>query len=56
MKQFEHLLLLVLFVVVGSGQLSAQTSKPNILVIMGDDKAGDQAMEVLTRSTSLGSK
>lgn len=37
MKRIEHLLLLVFFVVVGSGQLSAQTSKPNILVIMGDD-------------------
>ncbi len=37
MKRFEHLLLFAFFVVVGSGQLSAQTSKPNILVIMGDD-------------------
>jgi arylsulfatase A-like enzyme len=36
-KRFEHLLLFAFFVVVGSGQLSAQTSKPNILVIMGDD-------------------
>ncbi len=37
MKRFEHLLLFAFFVVVGSGQLSAQSSKPNILVIMGDD-------------------
>jgi hypothetical protein len=36
-KRFERLFLFVFFVVVGSGQLSAQTSKPNILVIMGDD-------------------
>jgi arylsulfatase len=36
-KRFEHLLLFAFFVVVGSAQLSAQTSKPNILVIMGDD-------------------
>ncbi|MCE2800442.1 MAG: arylsulfatase [Planctomycetaceae bacterium] len=37
MKRFEHLFLFALLVALGSGQLSAQTSKPNILVIMGDD-------------------
>jgi hypothetical protein len=36
-KRFEHFLLFALLVVFGSGQLNAQTSKPNILVIMGDD-------------------
>jgi len=36
-KRFEHLFLFALLVALGSGQLSAQTSKPNILVIMGDD-------------------
>ena len=37
MKRFELLLLFVFLVVVGSDPLSAQTTKPNILVIMGDD-------------------